>query len=282
MEGIIWNDVVQTVLFFLGGLLAVAVAVGHVPHGLAGTLASAYHQDKLALFDFTPSLSRATFYVLFLSGIVNFFYFLTGNQNQVQRYICAPDEKSAYHAALLGSLGSVVVWVLFMLVGTCLFIYYQHNPDASVAGFMAEGKPDKVFPYFIATRLPAGVAGLVLAGLFAAAMSTLDASMATLSTLAVTDIYQKFFQPSDKQSLLVSRVLTLVWGVTRILLALAMIKVGAFLEFYFRLFSILGGSITGLFFLALLVRKANTAGAVSGIMAGDELLRFGEACLLWE
>jgi len=268
MEGIIWNDVIQTILFFLGGLLAVGIAAWGVPGGFSGLLASAYDQGKFKLLDFTPSLSQAGFYVLFLSGLVNYFYFLAGNQNQVQRYICAPNDRAARNAALFGSLSSVLVWALFLLVGTCLFVYFQQNPDPAVAGFIAENKTDKVFPYFIATRLPAGVAGLVLAGLFAAAMSTLDASMATLSTLAVTDIFQKFFKPNDRRSLLVSRGLTLVWGMVGIALALLMIRVGTFLEFYFRLFSILGGSITGLFGLALLVRRANTRGAVLGIIAG--------------
>lgn len=268
MEGIIWNDVVQTILFFLGGLLTVFIASHAVPGGLAGTLSSAFEQGKFKLLDFTPSFSQAGFYVLFLSGLVNFFYFLAGNQNQVQRYLCAPDEKQARRAALFGSLASVPIWALFLLVGTCMFVYFQHAPDPMVAGFVSEQKPDKVFPYFIATRLPAGVAGLVLAGLLAAAMSTLDASMATLSTLAVTDLYQKFWKPNDRQSLLVARGLTLIWGVIGIALALAMVKVGTFLEFYFRLFSILGGSITGLFALALLFRRANKAGAIAGIIAG--------------
>ncbi len=268
MEGIIWNDVVQTILFFLGGLLAVLIVSLNVDHGFPGLVSSAYHQGKFKLLDFTPNLSRATFYVLFLSGAVNFFYFLAGNQNQVQRYICAKNDRDARNAALLGSLASVPVWVLFLLVGTCLFIYFSQHPDPAVTGFLAENKPDKVFPYFIATRLPTGIAGLVLAGLLAAAMSTLDASMSTLSTLAVTDLYQKFCRPSDKQGLLMSRVLTLLWGVIGIILALAMIKVGTFLEFYFRLFSILGGSITGLFLLALLFRKANPKGAWAGIIAG--------------
>jgi solute:Na+ symporter, SSS family len=275
MEGIIWNDVIQTVLFFLGGLLAVWIAARNVDHGFAGIVNTAFSQGKFKLFDFTPDLSRATFYVLFLSGLVNFFYFLAGNQNQVQRYLCAPTEKAARNAALFGSLSSVVVWTLFMLVGTCLFVYFSQHPDATVAGYIAENKPDKVFPYFIATRLPAGVAGLVLAGLFAAAMSTLDASMATLSTLALTDIFQKYFKPSGRQGLLISQSLTLFWGVIGIALALLMIKVGAFLEFYFRLFSILGGSITGLFFLALLVRRVNKRGAMAGIIAGIVITVWG-------
>jgi SSS family solute:Na+ symporter len=275
MEGVIWTDVIQTIFFFVGGLVAVLIVSLHVDRGFIGIVESAYPQGKFRLFDFTPSLSGATFYVLFLSGLVNFFYFLAGNQNQVQRYICAPSEKEAKKAALIGSLGSVPVWALFMLVGTCLFIYFQEQPDAKVAGFLAENKPDKIFPYFIATRLPAGVAGLLLAGLFAAAMSTLDSSMTTLSTLAVTDLYQRFAKVDDRRSLLVSRLLMLLWGLLGITLALFMIKVGTFLEFYFRIFSILGGSIAGLFILALFFRRANAKGTIIGIIAGIAVTVWG-------
>jgi len=275
MEGVIWTDVIQTVFFLVGGLSAILITSLNVENGLAGIIEQGCSQGKFRLFDFTPSLSSAAFYVLFMSGLVNFFYFLAGNQNQVQRYICAPDDKAAKRAALLGSLGSVPVWALFMMVGTCLFVYFSQHPDATVAGYIAQNKPDKVFPYFIATRLPAGVSGLVLAGLFAAAMSTLDSSMTTLSTLAVTDLYQRFAKTNDHRSLQVSRLLMFIWGVLGIALALLMIKVGAFLEFYFRLFSILGGSITGLFFLALLVRSANKKGAVAGIIAGIILTVWG-------
>jgi len=280
MEGIIWSDVVQTILFFLGGLLAVGIAVSGVPGGFGSLLESACEQGKLKLLDFTPSLSQAGFYVLFLSGLVNYFYFLAANQNQVQRYICAPNDRAARNAALFGSLGSIFAWALFLLVGTCLFVYFQRNPDPAVARFIAENKTDKVFPYFIATRLPAGVAGLVLAGLLAAAMSTLDSSMATLSTLVVTDLVQKFFKPDDRRSLLISRGLTLVWGLTGIGLALLMIRVGTFLEFYFRLFSILGGSLTGLFGLALLVRRASARGAGLGIITGLFITIWGSLSFL--
>jgi len=270
IEGEIWNDVIQTIVLFAGGIGALIIIGVKFPSGFSGVfeLAAAHHKFKL--LDFTPTLSQPTFYVLFLSGLVNFFYFLVGNQNQVQRYQCASSEKEARKATLIGTLGSVPVWALFMLVGTFLWAFYQQFPDAKVISFLAETKPDKVFPHFIGTQLPAGMAGLVLAGLFAAATSTLDSSMVTISTLVVTDVYVKFFKPSGdaKRELLIARLLMLFWGIFGILIALLMIKVQTFLEFYFRIFSILGGSITGVFLLALFTRRANRIGIWAGIIAG--------------
>lgn len=270
IEGEIWNDVIQTIVLFAGGFCAILFIGLSYPDGFAGVFKFAAEHHKFKLFEFTPTLARPSFYVLFLSGLVNFFYFLAGNQNQVQRYECAKTEAEARRATLIGSLGSVPIWALFMLVGTFLWVFYQHNPDPRVAEFLSENKPDKVFPHFIATQLPEGLAGLLLAGLFASATSTLDSSMVTISTLVITDVYLKLFKPArnDKRELLVSRLLMLFWGILGILIALLMIKVGTFLEFYFRVFSILGGSITGLFALALFFRKASAKGAWIGIIAG--------------
>ncbi len=270
IEGEIWNDVIQTVVLFAGGIGAIIMIGLKFPSGFSGIFELAISHHKFKLLDFTPTLSQPTFYVLFLSGLVNFFFFLAGNQNQVQRYKCASSLAEARKATLIGALGSVPVWVLFMLVGTFLWAFYQQFPDPKVASFLAETKPDKVFPHFIGTQLPSGIAGLVLAGLFAAATSTLDSSMVTISTLVITDVYSKIFPPSKnpKRELLISRLLMLFWGIFGILIALLMIRVQTFLEFYFRLFSILGGSITGLFALALFFRRANPRGAMAGIITG--------------
>jgi len=269
MEGVIWSDVIQTLVLFAGGILAVIYASLEIPEGFFGIIKTASAQGKFHLFDFSWDFTRAGFWVLFLSGLVNFFYFLCANQNQVQRYQCAVSDQQAKKATLIGSLGSVPVWALFMLVGTSLFVYFHYHPDPQVQEFINQGKPDKVFPYFIARVIPTGLSGLLLAGLFSAAMSTLDSSMTTLSTLAITDLYFRFFPAKDeKKNLLLSRALMLFWGIFGMGIALAMIKVGTFLEFYFRLFSILGGSIVGLFALGLFSKTAHSRGAWLGVAVG--------------
>ncbi len=269
MEGVIWTDVIQTLVLFAGGIISVIYIAGHIDGGFFKLIEDAYKMGKLKTFDFTPSLSYPTFWVLFLSGLVNFFYFLCVNQNQVQRYQCVGTDREAKRATLLGSLASVPIWALFMLVGTCLYVYFYHHPDPKVAEFIAQNKPDKVFPYFIASVLPAGISGILLAGLFSAAMSTLDSSMTTLSTLVITDLYFRRKQEMNgKKNLFISRLLMLFWGLFGIIIALAMVRVGTFLEFYFRIFSILGGSIVGLFALGLFFKTANSRGVWLGVIVG--------------
>jgi SSS family solute:Na+ symporter len=281
IEGIIWTDVLQTLVLFTGGIAAIAVASARIPGGFPDLLQTAWTHDKFRLLDFAPDLARPTFYVLALSGILNFFYFLAGNQNQVQRYQCASSDQEAKKAALIGSLGSVPVWALFMLVGTSLYVFYEHNPDPSVQEFLAADKGDKVFPYFIATQIPHGLAGVLLAGMFAAAMSSLDSSMNALSTMFITDLYRRFINPGagEPRALFLARLLTFFWGALGISLALAMTRVGTFLEFYFEVVAIIGGGIAGIFFLALFTRKAHARGMAAGIIAGLIITAWGSS--LW-
>jgi len=270
IKGVIWTDVLQTLVLFAGGLAVVFVVSLQVPGGFVGAASEAFAAGKFRLADFSPSLARPTFWVLALSGLLNFFYFLAGNQNQVQRYQCAASDAEARKAALIGALGSVPVWALFLLVGTMLFVFYQHHPDPRVSEFLANGKGDKVFPHFIATQLPSGLSGLLLAGLFAAAMSTADSSMNALSTLIVTDLYRRFLRPDapESRALSLARWLTFAWGALGIVLALAMIRVQTFLNFYFEVVAIIGGGIAGVFALALFSRRAHARGVLAGIAAG--------------
>jgi len=279
IEGVIWTDVVQSIALIAGGLIVLVVVGVKVPGGPGAVIAEAAAADKFKLFDFSATLARPTFWVLALSGVINYFYFLAGNQNQVQRYQCAGSDAEAKKAALIGSLSSVFVWCLFLAVGTCLWVYYQHFPDPEAASFAAAGKGDKVFPLFIAKELPPGVAGLLLAGLFAAAMSTLSSSMNVLSTLMVVDLYRRFLRPDvpDARALQVAKGLTLFWGLFGIGLALLMTQVKTFLDFYFAIVAIIGGGITGVFVLALFSRRASGRGVMAGIVAGVLVTAWGSS-----
>jgi SSS family solute:Na+ symporter len=278
IQGVIWTDLIQSGVLVLGGLITVVAVSLSVDGGFSAVVSEAWSQDKMKLLDFSGGLSQDTFWVLVVSGVVNFFYFLAGNQNQVQRYQCVSTDREALKATIIGSVGSVPVWILFMLVGTCLFVYYQHA-DPGVSGAVADLKSDEVFPHFIVTGLPAGLSGLLLAGLFGAAMSSLDSSMNASSTLFVTDIWRRFFRPGidDRAALKTARLLTLIWGVIGVSLALAMIRTQVFLNFYFKIVSLVIGGITGIVFLALVSKRAHGRGVMAGIISGLGVMAWGIA-----
>jgi SSS family solute:Na+ symporter len=279
IEGVIWTDVAQSIALIAGGLVVLVVVAVKVPGGPGAVIAEAAAAHKFKLLDLAPTLARPTFWVLALSGVINYFYFLAGNQNQIQRYQCAGSDAEAKKAALIGSLSSVFVWCLFLAVGTCLWVYYQHFPDPEAARFAAAGKGDKVFPLFIGKELPPGVAGILLAGLFAAAMSTLSSSMNVLSTLMVVDLYRRFLRPDapDERALQVAKGLTLFWGLFGIGLALLMTQITTFLDFYFEIVSIITGLLAGVFFLALFSRRASGRGVMTGIVAGVLVTAWGSS-----
>lgn len=281
IQGVIWTDLLQSAILVLGGLLTVAVVSLRVEGGFFAVIAEGAAAGKFRLFDFSDGLYRDAFWVLAFSGLVNYFYFLCGNQNQIQRYQCTSDDKGALRATIIGSLLSVPTWALFMLVGTCLFVYYQQYADPAVLDFMAAGKGDQAFPHFIATGLPTGLSGLLLAGLFGAAMSSLDSSMNAASTLAVTDLYRRFLRPDapEKRALNLARLLTLVWGLIGVALALAMIQVGTFLDFYFKIVSLVIGAIAGIVFLALVSPRAHGRGVMVGIGLSLPVMAWGVASM---
>ena len=164
-----------------------------------------------------------TFIVLVLNGIFYAVQKYGTDQSIVQRYLTAKDDKSAKKASYMGVLMSVPAWALFMFVGTCLFVYYHINSGALPEGI----KSDEVFPFFIATELPVGITGLIIAALAAGAISSIDSDVNCISAIIVEDYYGRFKKGvTDKQKLRVGRISVLVIGILSIFIALIYVSWG--------------------------------------------------------
>lgn len=130
---------------------------------------------------------------------------------------------------------------------------------------------DRVFPHFIATHLPPGVTGLLIAAIFAAAMSTVSTSLNSSATLIMSDYYRRFVNPaaSDRQSMWVLYAATIAWGAMGTGLALLLVRLTeSALDIWWTLSGIFGGGMTGLFLLGMISRRAKNAAAVTGVLAG--------------
>ena len=159
---------------------------------------------------------------------------------------------------------SVPAWALFMFVGTCLFAYYQVNSGALPEGI----RNDDVFPYFIATEMPVGLTGLVIAALIAGAVSSLDSDINCISACVVEDYYSRIRpKASDKEKLFAGRVSVLVVGFACVGVALLYVSWGGdgVLGTLFGLYAILSAGIVGIFMLGLFDRRANWQGLYIGI-----------------
>jgi SSS family solute:Na+ symporter len=129
---------------------------------------------------------------------------------------------------------------------------------------------DKILPHFIANKIPAGLAGLLIAALFAAAMSSIDTSLNSSATIALQDFYRRWVRPDadEAQSLRFLRVMTVVWGIIGTGVALAMMGVESILDAWWKLSGVFAGGMLGLFLLGFISRRANNAGAVTGATVG--------------
>ncbi|NOY59050.1 MAG: sodium/solute symporter [Calditrichaeota bacterium] len=269
LEAVIWTDVVQTILLVLGGLFTVAIIFSKVDGGMFGVLKYAADAGK---FKVTTSwnfdLTRDTFWMFTITGIIGNIQEFSTDQIKIQRYLAPSTDKEAKRATLVVGLGCIPVWALFMFVGTCIWVFYQHHIGLLPAGLRA----DEVYPHFILTQLPEGLGGFVIAAVMAAAMSTIDSGMNAGATVVTVDWYKKFFvkDRDDKHYLTMGRVFTLFLGGLGIFAAyeLSLMNTKTFLDLAFFFGAVFSAGLGGFFLLGFFFKRANSQGAKIGVAAG--------------
>ncbi len=267
IEAVIWSDVAQAVVLFGGALWALVVMMGGVDGGVGAFLADASDAGKLRLADWSLDLTRASVVVIVLGAIFSNLIPYASDQSIVQRYLSVRDEREAKKAVLGGALLALPASLLFFALGTAMWGFYRANP--------AELEPtrqlDQVLPGFIVNELPAGISGLVLAGLFAAAMSSLDSAMNSVSTAFTNDWYARF-RPgrSEVVRLRVARLATVAIGVVGTGAAILMARLNApsLLDLWFQVIGLFGSGVAGVFLLGALTRRTGAAAGWAGLVAG--------------
>lgn len=266
IEAVIWMDVIQGFVLIAGGLITLGIIIYSTTGGINAILEVAQENDRTGFGPYTFDWTSLTFFVMAINGVFYAIQKYGTDQTIVQRYLTAKSDKDAVNASLMGVFLSVPVWALFMFIGTALFAYYQISGDLLPEGIRA----DAVFPHFIMTQLPVGVVGLVLAGLLAAAISSLDSDLNCLSAIFMEDYYLRFRPKTNpKKQLLLSKLVVLVAGIASILIALYYVGQGGegVLGVVFKLYAIFSGGIAGLFLLGIFSSRANRNGTYVGIVA---------------
>ncbi len=267
MKAVIWTDVSQMFIYILGALVAAYILIGRIPGGVAEYQAVAEAAGKFQVFDFTFDISKT---YTFAAGILGGTFLTTAthgtDQLMVQRYLCAKSPGDARLALLVSGAIIFAQFLLFLLIGAGLYVFYTHYPPA-----VAFARPDQVFPTFIVSELPRGVVGLVVAAVFAAAMSTLSSSLNSSATTSLTDFYRPLWkkEASDRHYLSVSRWLTAFWGVVQIGVAIAGANANeSIVNQVLAVASFTSGPVLGIFFLGVLTRKVTERGALAGLVTG--------------
>jgi len=282
------------------GVCAVVMLLG-MPEGPGQIFSIASAHDKFSLGSFGASVAEPTFWVVLVYGIVMNLQNFGIDQSYVQRYIASRSDREARKSIWLGGLLYVPVSAVFFFIGTSLFAYYQTHPAAldevrttvaaqnvradgldpadpanqaaletEQAGLTEAQIGDKVFPHFIGAKLPVGVTGLLIAAIFAAAMSTVSTSLNSSATLLMRDYYQRYVNrtATERQSMRVLYGATVVWGLLGTGVAMLLVRVTSALDAWWTLSGVFGGGMLGLFLLGMISRRAGNPAAVAGVCLG--------------
>lgn len=273
LEAVIWTEVLQGIVKLAGVVVVICVLISIMPGGASAAFHLASEKDKFSLgsldFDLT---ANGNFWVMLLYGAFWYLQKYSADQTLVQRYLVAKSDRAALQGVAFGAVLCVPAWTAFMLVGTLLWAFYQLSGEAFPPHLMgANGKviADEVFPYFLTTKIPSGLAGIFMAALFSAAMSTMSSDLNCLSAVGVEDYYRKLRPNStDRQRLFVGKVLVAVSGALAVVIGTVIARKGeSALTLYYAATAIVSAGLAGMFLLAFFTRRANRQGLWIGLTA---------------
>ncbi|RMG52851.1 MAG: hypothetical protein D6723_08180 [Acidobacteria bacterium] len=265
MRAIIWTDVVQLLIYLAGALVAATILIDDVPGGWAEILRLGHEHGKWQWVNWRFDLTET---YTFWSGLVGGAFFTTAthgtDQLMVQRYLCARSRRQATLALLFSGVVIAIQFLLFLTIGVMLFAYYTHFPPPQPFD-----QPDKVFPHFLVTALPPGIRGVVIAGVFAAAMSTLSSSLNSLAASSVEDFYRPLRgDKPESHYLRVARGVTILWALVELVVAWLARRVPSVLEAGLAIAGFTNGSMLGLFLLGVLAPGIGQTAGLIGMAIG--------------
>lgn len=264
-EAVVWTDVLQATVMVGGVSIAIWFMAGGVDGGFMGIIHHGYDAGKFRMISWDLDFTQPTVPVFFGMFFATVFT-QVGDQPLMQRMLATSDEREARRTVIMGNIIGLLSGVVFFFVGTALWAFYQAHPDRLKPDVMN----DKIFPYFIVNELPVGIVGVIIAGLFAAAMGALSSALNATAAVVVSDFYGSFRPDASAEARTkLARRTTLVAGVlaTGMAAFLAWRNSASLWDEYLRLAALIGGGFPGVFALGLLTRRANAPGVLIGAIA---------------
>jgi len=269
IQAVVWTDAVQSVVLLGGAVVCVVVMLGGSAGTVGDAVAAAWEDDKFRMVNlhWDATSAQLALWVVVLGALGQNLASYMSDQAVVQRYTTTADRRRAGKAIWTNALLAVPGSVLFFAMGAGLYVFYRSNPEKLDPTF----NTDQILPLFISHELPVGVAGLVVAGIFAAAQSTISTSMNSTATTVVTD----FIRPlrllrGERGYLHVARALTLALGCGGTLLGVMFVnpEIRSLWDQFIAVLGLFMGVLGGLFCLGMFTRRANGAGALLGAASG--------------
>lgn len=305
---VIWTDAFQAIVLMVGAAICLGLLLFGVDGGPAEVFRTAWDRSKFSMGPFDASLTQATFWVVLVSGLFMNLQNFGIDQSYIQRYIASGSDAEARRGLWLGGLLYVPGSAVFFLIGTALFVYYhahesevpevkqlvarqrimqsqggdghssleyQRQLESTAETITSADIGDRVFPHFVAKHLPPGVTGLLIAAIFAAAMSTVSTSLNSSATLLLDDYYRRFLRRDahETESMRVLYIATFLWGFLGTGMALMLVsRTESALDTWWMLASLFSGGMVGLFLLGMISKRTGNAAALVAVLLGTLVL----------
>lgn len=265
IEAVIWTDVMQVFVLLGGALVSLFFILKETPGSTAQLFEEAFGAGKFKVAHWGWDISQPVLWVIVIGSFLGQLVTYTSDQVVVQRYLTTPTEKEARKSIYTNALLTIPASLLFFGIGTGLWLFYRHHP----ARLNPYARIDDVFPWFIVWELPVGVSGLVIAGLFAAAMSTISSSINSISTVITTDFY-RLFKPgmSERQSFRFARWMSFSVGVLGGLIGIYLMWLNnpSSWSQFLAILGLFGGCLAGLFVAGIFFKKITSTGIITGFL----------------
>ncbi len=274
VKGVIWVDVIQMFIYLGGAFIAGIYLINYLPDGLNSVVNIASVGNKLQVINLGFDDGIAGFFsqsYTLIGGLVGgaFLSMASHGTDQlvVQRLLTTKNLEDSKKAIIGSGIIVIIQFALFLLVGVLLYAYYGTLDLQSID----ISKPDEIFPKFIINALPPGITGIIIAGLFAAALSTLAGSISSLASSTMIDLYIPFFGKldNDKKHLRISRMFTIMWAALLTFSAFFFISSPrSVVEIALSIASFTYGGLLGAFLIGIFIKKARQEDALAGFIAG--------------
>ncbi|MEW6004007.1 MAG: sodium:solute symporter [Stygiobacter sp.] len=262
MKGVIWVDALQFFIYIIGAVISIVFLINIIPENFISILVKANEAQKFSVFNFGFEDGFLNFFkqpYTLISGLIGgaFLSMASHGTDQlvVQRLLATKTLKESQKAVIGSGIIIIFQFALFLFVGVLLFVYYGK----------LDIKSDEIFSLFIIKVLPSGISGIIIAGLFAAALSTLAGSISSLSSSTMIDLYLPLRKKSidDKTQLKISRMFTIMWAILLVFSALFFMNSSkAVVELALSIASFTYGGLLGTFLLGIFIKKANQKDAL--------------------
>lgn len=265
IEAVIWTDVVQVIVLMGGAILCMVLILWRIDGGFTEVISLAQQNNKFNVLDLSLSLKEPTVWAMLIGGVFANITTYGTDQTMVQRYLTTKTEKMANKSVWTNAILTIPATLIFFFLGTALFAFFKKYPSDLNPALTNN---DALLPWYISSQLPKGISGLLIAGIFAAAMSSLSSSINSAAAAYVTDFHARFGWTPKTSRLKTAKIASVVVGTAGVLFAILMATwdIKSLWDEFQKVLGLIIGGLGGVFLLGILSKHATSYGALVGIV----------------